>query len=57
MAFVDVSIDGQHFVNYDEFHQIKMARYITANEAFLSLWGFPLVSMSKEVKNINLHNI
>jgi hypothetical protein len=31
---------------YDEFHQMRLVRFITAFEAILSLWGLPLVQRS-----------
>lgn len=34
---------------YDEFEQMRLARYITAIEAFLAIWGEPLVGRSHEV--------
>ena len=47
MAFVDTKEEG--VVDYDEYQQLRMARYISAPEAFLSIHGHPLVKLSHEV--------
>lgn len=49
MAFVEMKNDpdpNNPTFHYDEFNQIRMARYITSMEAFLSLWGCPLIKKS-----------
>ena len=53
MAIVNVQreVDGkqQNEVDYDEFNQMRLARYITSPEAFLSLWSDPLIGKSHTV--------
>ena len=53
MAIVNVQreVDGklQNEVDYDEFNQMRLARYVTSPEAFLSLWSEPLVGKSHTV--------
>lgn len=48
MAFIRVEQEGFEggAWRYDEFHQLRLARYITSMEAFLSLWGTKLVVRS-----------
>ncbi|CAK5068760.1 unnamed protein product [Meloidogyne enterolobii] len=48
MAFIRIEQDGVEggAWRYDEFHQLRLARYITSMEAFLSLWGTKLVVRS-----------
>ncbi|KAL3072091.1 hypothetical protein niasHT_036318 [Heterodera trifolii] len=57
MAFIEVKggPDKQQKVDYDEFHQIRLARYITSMEAFLSLNGTKLVRRSHEVDELDVH--
>ncbi|KAL3096906.1 hypothetical protein niasHT_028962 [Heterodera trifolii] len=57
MAFIQVEggPDVRHKVDYDEFHQIRLARYITSMEAILSLWGTKLVGRSHEVDELDVH--
>lgn len=53
MAFAGISPqnpDGT--INYDEFEEIRAARYLTANESMLSLWGYPIVHKSVGVCRI-----
>jgi len=55
MAFVRMQQEGMKSdahnppIRYDEFHQIRLARYITSMEAYLSLIGLPLVKRSHVV--------
>jgi len=51
MAFIRVEQEGVEggAWRYDEFHQLRLARYITSMEAFLSLWGTKLVVRSHVV--------
>jgi hypothetical protein len=54
MAFVSVGTDGPVDVfNYDEFRQIHMARFQTASEALMSIWGHKIVRMTHQVKLVN----
>ncbi|KAL3084144.1 hypothetical protein niasHS_008613 [Heterodera schachtii] len=57
MAFIEVKggPEKQQKVDYDEFHQIRLARYITSMEAFLSLNGTKLVRRSHEVDELDVH--
>ncbi|KAL3073431.1 hypothetical protein niasHT_038569 [Heterodera trifolii] len=57
MAFIQVQggPDGRQKVDYDEYHQIRLARYITSMEAILSLWGTKLVGRSHEVDELDVH--
>uniref|UniRef100_A0A183BU32 ATP-dependent DNA helicase n=1 Tax=Globodera pallida TaxID=36090 RepID=A0A183BU32_GLOPA len=55
MAFVEVKKDGDTTWDYDEFHQIRLARYITSAEAAMSLWGTPLVRRSHVVDQLDVH--
>lgn len=61
MAFVKVERDkygDEGDWNYDEFAQIRLARYLTAMEAYLAMHGEPLVRKSHQVKCFNLfHSI
>jgi hypothetical protein len=54
MAFVQMSSGrddntGNIVVDFDEFREMKMARFQTPNEAHLTLYGNPLVKMSHTV--------
>lgn len=53
MAFVRLYMEGlaegDRPLCYDEFHQMRLARYITSMEAFMSLWNVPLIWMSDQV--------
>lgn len=55
MAFVNIREEGVQqdpqnpILKYDEFHQMRIARYMTSFEAFLSLWGQPLTKRSHKV--------
>ena len=55
MAFVRMQQEGMKSdvpnppIRYDEFHQIRLVRYITSMEAYLSLIGLPLVKRSHVV--------
>uniref|UniRef100_A0A183CJY4 ATP-dependent DNA helicase n=1 Tax=Globodera pallida TaxID=36090 RepID=A0A183CJY4_GLOPA len=61
LAFVQIVNDtaattaGNVVVNYDEFRQIRMARYQTPNEALLSIWGNKLVRKSHQVEHQRFH--
>uniref|UniRef100_A0A183C0C5 ATP-dependent DNA helicase n=1 Tax=Globodera pallida TaxID=36090 RepID=A0A183C0C5_GLOPA len=55
MAFVEVKKDGDTTWDYDEYHQIRLARYITSAEAAMSLWGTPLVRRSHVVDQLDVH--
>uniref|UniRef100_A0A183BNP0 ATP-dependent DNA helicase n=1 Tax=Globodera pallida TaxID=36090 RepID=A0A183BNP0_GLOPA len=55
MAFVEVTKDGNTKWDYDEYHQIRLARYITSAEAAMSLWGTPLVRRSHVVDQLDVH--
>uniref|UniRef100_A0A183BU25 RING-type domain-containing protein n=1 Tax=Globodera pallida TaxID=36090 RepID=A0A183BU25_GLOPA len=57
MAFIEVQATGdqQKKIDYDEFHQVRLARYITSMEAYLSLWGSPLVQRSHVVDELDVH--
>uniref|UniRef100_A0A183BWX4 Helitron_like_N domain-containing protein n=1 Tax=Globodera pallida TaxID=36090 RepID=A0A183BWX4_GLOPA len=55
MAFVEVKKDGNTKWDYDEYHQIRLARYITSAEAAMSLWGTPLVRRSHVVDQLDVH--
>nr|CAD2202128.1 unnamed protein product [Meloidogyne enterolobii] len=56
MAFIRVEQEGIEggAWRYDEFHQLRLARYITSMEAFLSLWGTKLVVRSHIVFSISI---
>ena len=62
MALIEMQIQNENgeplhnvpFYRYDEFHQIRMARYVTSFEAFLSLWGVHLVKKSHTVSKLPL---
>uniref|UniRef100_A0A183C4Z0 ATP-dependent DNA helicase n=1 Tax=Globodera pallida TaxID=36090 RepID=A0A183C4Z0_GLOPA len=61
LAFVQIVNDtaattaGNVIVNYDEFRQIRMARYQTPNEALLSIWGNKIVRKSHQVEHQRFH--
>uniref|UniRef100_A0A183CMG6 ATP-dependent DNA helicase n=1 Tax=Globodera pallida TaxID=36090 RepID=A0A183CMG6_GLOPA len=61
MAFVQIVNDSAAptaanvLVNYDEFRQIRMARYQTPNEALLSIWGNKIVRKSHQVQHQRFH--
>uniref|UniRef100_A0A183CCM3 ATP-dependent DNA helicase n=1 Tax=Globodera pallida TaxID=36090 RepID=A0A183CCM3_GLOPA len=61
LAFVQIVNDtaattaGNIVVNYDEFRQIRMARYQTPNEALLSIWGNRIVRKSHQVEHQRFH--
>uniref|UniRef100_A0A183BU64 ATP-dependent DNA helicase n=1 Tax=Globodera pallida TaxID=36090 RepID=A0A183BU64_GLOPA len=61
LAFVQIVSDttattaGTVVVNYDEFRQIRMARYQTPNEALLSIWGNKIVRKSHQVQHQRFH--
>uniref|UniRef100_A0A183BU62 ATP-dependent DNA helicase n=1 Tax=Globodera pallida TaxID=36090 RepID=A0A183BU62_GLOPA len=61
LAFVQIVNDtaattaGNIVVNYDEFRQIRMARYQTPNEALLSIWGNKIVRKSHQVQHQRFH--
>uniref|UniRef100_A0A183CD57 ATP-dependent DNA helicase n=1 Tax=Globodera pallida TaxID=36090 RepID=A0A183CD57_GLOPA len=61
LAFVQIVNDaaattaGTVVVNYDEFRQIRMARYQTPNEALLSIWGNKIVRKSHQVQHQRFH--
>uniref|UniRef100_A0A183C0L1 ATP-dependent DNA helicase n=1 Tax=Globodera pallida TaxID=36090 RepID=A0A183C0L1_GLOPA len=61
LAFVQIINDtaattaGNIVVNYDEFRQIRMARYQTPNEALLSIWGNRIVRKSHQVEHQRFH--
>uniref|UniRef100_A0A914H992 Helitron helicase-like domain-containing protein n=1 Tax=Globodera rostochiensis TaxID=31243 RepID=A0A914H992_GLORO len=61
LAFVQIVNDnaattaGNVVVNYDEFRQIRMARYQTPNEALLSIWGNKIVRKSHQVQHQRFH--
>uniref|UniRef100_A0A914H8H6 ATP-dependent DNA helicase n=1 Tax=Globodera rostochiensis TaxID=31243 RepID=A0A914H8H6_GLORO len=61
LAFVQIVNDtamttaGNVVVNYDEFRQIRMARYQTPNEAVLSIWGNKIVRKSHQVEHQRFH--
>uniref|UniRef100_A0A183C0L0 ATP-dependent DNA helicase n=1 Tax=Globodera pallida TaxID=36090 RepID=A0A183C0L0_GLOPA len=61
LAFVQIVNDtaattaGNVIVNYDEFRQIRMARYQTPNEALLSIWGNKIVRKSHQVQHQRFH--
>uniref|UniRef100_A0A914HAT8 ATP-dependent DNA helicase n=1 Tax=Globodera rostochiensis TaxID=31243 RepID=A0A914HAT8_GLORO len=61
LAFVQIVNDtamttaGNVVVNYDEFRQIRMARYQTPNEALLSIWGNKIVRKSHQVEHQRFH--
>ena len=48
-AFVEVLQERGPVVNFDEFRLLRLARYITAQEAFMALWGYPLVHTKTKV--------
>lgn len=41
--------DPQQKWNFDEFHQMRMARFITSFEAFLSVYGHSIIDKSHQV--------
>ncbi|KAL3110848.1 hypothetical protein niasHT_014785 [Heterodera trifolii] len=54
MAFIKIS--GQEgTLAYDEYHQLRLARYITSMEAVMSMWGTPLVKRSHIVDELDVH--
>ncbi|KAL3106584.1 hypothetical protein niasHT_018226 [Heterodera trifolii] len=54
MAFIKIS--GQEgTLAYDEYHQLRLARYITSMEAVMSMWGTPLVQRSHIVDELDVH--
>uniref|UniRef100_A0A183BTU6 ATP-dependent DNA helicase n=1 Tax=Globodera pallida TaxID=36090 RepID=A0A183BTU6_GLOPA len=57
MAFVEVkdANTGQNALNYDELHQIRLARYISSMEAFLQQLGTPIIKRSHEVDELDVH--
>uniref|UniRef100_A0A183C837 Helitron_like_N domain-containing protein n=1 Tax=Globodera pallida TaxID=36090 RepID=A0A183C837_GLOPA len=61
LAFVQIVNDtaattaGTVVVHYDEFRQIRMARYQTPNEALLSIWGNKIVRKSHQVQHQRFH--
>uniref|UniRef100_A0A183CC21 ATP-dependent DNA helicase n=1 Tax=Globodera pallida TaxID=36090 RepID=A0A183CC21_GLOPA len=61
LAFVQIVNDtaattaGTVVINYDEFRQIRMARYQTPNEALLSIWGNKIVRKSHQVQHQRFH--
>lgn len=57
MAFVQLREDGfaPGSLRYDEFHQMRLVRYATSMEAFLALWNIPLVRMTHEVDELDVH--
>uniref|UniRef100_A0A183BLD2 ATP-dependent DNA helicase n=1 Tax=Globodera pallida TaxID=36090 RepID=A0A183BLD2_GLOPA len=61
LAFVQIvneaaaTTAGTVVVNYDEFRQIRMARYQTPNEALLSIWGNKIVRKSHQVQHQRFH--
>jgi hypothetical protein len=50
MAIIKVNreVNGQQQmqIDYDEFNQMRLARYVTSPEAFLSIWSEPLIGKS-----------
>lgn len=42
---------GAVVMDYDEFRQIRLARYQTPNEALLSIWGNKLAAKSHQVES------
>lgn len=50
LGFVRIATEGGTTVNFDEFQQIKLARFVTAHEAFMAIWGEPIVWSSKTVR-------
>ncbi|KAL3068642.1 hypothetical protein niasHS_016746 [Heterodera schachtii] len=57
MCFVQVSKEGfdEKALRYDEFHQIRLTRHITSVEAFMSIYGVPLVQRSHKVTELDVH--
>uniref|UniRef100_A0A914H7H4 Helitron helicase-like domain-containing protein n=2 Tax=Globodera rostochiensis TaxID=31243 RepID=A0A914H7H4_GLORO len=57
MAFVQVTDGntGQSALNYDEIHQIRLARYISSMEAYLQQLGTPLIRRSHQVDELDVH--
>uniref|UniRef100_A0A914H6D2 Helitron helicase-like domain-containing protein n=1 Tax=Globodera rostochiensis TaxID=31243 RepID=A0A914H6D2_GLORO len=57
MAFVQVTDGntGQSALNYDEMHQIRLARYISSMEAYLQQLGTPLIRRSHQVDELDVH--
>uniref|UniRef100_A0A914H4I5 ATP-dependent DNA helicase n=1 Tax=Globodera rostochiensis TaxID=31243 RepID=A0A914H4I5_GLORO len=57
MCFVQITEQGgqRRVWRYDEFHQIRLSRYVTSIEAFMSLWGVPLVQRSHQVEELDVH--
>jgi hypothetical protein len=58
MAFAAVGKEGINedgTINYDEFEEIRASRYLTANEAYLSILGYPLVHKCNQVNFTNFN--
>ena len=57
LAFVQVGRERNNAcvvqITYDEFKQIRMARYQTPMEAIMSIWGNKIVRKSHQVNIIN----
>jgi hypothetical protein len=51
MAFIHAYSPAgtQGVVDYDEFNQLRAARYVTAQEGYMALWGYPIVWMTHQV--------
>jgi hypothetical protein len=51
MAFVHAYAPAGRtgFIDYDEFNQLRTAKFVTAQEAYLALWGYPIVWMTHSV--------
>lgn len=44
MAFIHTYAPGREGeVDYDEFNQFKAARFVTPQEAYMAMWGYPIV--------------
>jgi len=48
-------VTGETEYVYDEFTQVFKVRYLTATEAFLRLWGYPVVKLSHTVHVLYVH--
>jgi hypothetical protein len=51
MAFVHAYAPAgkEGCIDYDEFNQLRTAKFVTSQEAYLALWGYPIVWMTHSV--------
>jgi len=49
MAFVEVMRDGNNEVDFNEFRQYILSKWLTAPEAFAGIYSYPIVRMKHKV--------